>query len=313
MGKIRFWINRYFGFSRSETNGFFLLLLLTLLAAMAPWLLYTASPPEDLSRDQADLDRLVARLEAGAQRQAAARKLLASRPGKRRQALKKFDPNVLSREEWLAMGLNTYTASNILKYKERAGSFRYKEQIERIYGMSPALYRELAPFIDLPSRRQARAYVSARRPERRPFPVNKGPAARAKLAAFDINTADTLQLMKINGIGPALSGRIVRFRDKLGGFAQKHQLGEVYGLSPEVVDSLHKYVFIREGFKPRQIALNTASLQQLQAHPYLGYRTARLILAYRTQHGPFQKVEELNKIRQISESQLEKIRPYLLL
>jgi competence protein ComEA len=313
MGKIRFWINRYFGFSRGETNGFFLLLLITLLAAMAPFLFYTASPPEDLGQDQVELDRLVAQLEARAKQDAAAEKLHAAKPAGRRQALKKFNPNVLSREEWLAMGLNTYTASNILKYKERAGGFKYKEQLERIYGMSPALYQELAPFIDLPARRQSSTFVARSRPVRRSFPVKKRWEGRVKLSAFDINTADTFQLMKINGIGPALSRRIVRFRDKLGGFAQKQQLQEVYGLSPEVVDSLHKYVFIREGFKPQQIALNTATFQELQAHPYLGYQTARLILAYRTQHGPFQNLEELTQIRQISESQLAKIRPYLLL
>lgn len=311
MNRVRFWISRYFGFSRAETNGFFLLLLLILLAVFAPFLLYTTSPPEDASREQAVLDSLAVHLELLADQAAPAKGARASLPTKRRQPLQKFNPNVLSHEDWLALGLSSFAAANILKYRERAGGFRYKEQLGRIYGMPPELYRELLPFIDLPARRQSQPVAAGNRTRRAYLP--RRTAAREPLHAFDINTADTMQLKKINGIGPTLSLRIIRFRDKLGGFAHKEQLLEVYGLSPQVVDSLHKYVFIQEGFRPQQLAINTATLQELQAHPYLGYQTGRLILAYRTQHGPFQSLEELTRIRQISESHLEKMRPYLRL
>jgi competence protein ComEA len=303
MGKIRFWINRYFGFSRAETNGFFLLLLLTFGAGVAPFLLYTSSPPQELSRDQADLDSLVAQLEIQADRP-----VPAAPDRKRRQPLKSFDPNKLSREEWRQLGLSAFATANILKYRQRAGGFRYKEQLARIYGLSPEQYQELLPYIDLPARPPAKAAFSKR--ARRPYYPER---PRARLTAFDINTADTTQLKKIRGIGSRLSGRIIRFRDKLGGFAHLGQLREVYGLPAAVADSLHKYVFIQEGFRPRQINLNTASLQEMQAHPYLDYRTARLILAYRTQHGSFQNLEDLARIHQISAGQLEKMRPYLRL
>jgi competence protein ComEA len=311
MGKIRFWLNRYFGFSRRETNGFFLLLLITFLAGVAPFLLYTNSPPQQLSRDQAELDSLVAQLERHAARQPAADGKRKSGIRPRRQPLKSFNPNVLSREDWLALGLSSYAAANILKYRERAGGFRYKEQLARIYGLPPELYRELAPFIDLPSRTPRAAATASTRPPRSYY--REKPSARNRLTAFDINTADTVQLKKIRGIGSRLSRRIIRFRDKLGGFAHINQLREVYGLPPEAADSLQKYVFIQEGFRPQQIPLNTAALQELQAHPYLGYRTARLILAYRTQHGPFQSLEDLSRIHQISAEQLNKLRPYLRL
>lgn len=309
MGKIRFWINRYFGFSRHETNGLFLLLLITLLAATAPFLFDTTSSPQDFRRDQAMLDSLVAKLDVLAQQEKQAREASATRKVKRVQALKKFNPNILTQEQFQALGLSFRVATNILKYRQKAGGFRYKEQLARIYGMPPDLYRELFPFIDLPSRQQEFPAASGP-PTQRPFALREK-KARERLSAFDINQADTLQLKKIRGIGSTLSLRIIRFRDKLGGFIHKEQLREVYGLSPEVVDSLHKYVFVSEAFTPRQLALNTATLEELRAHPYLSYQTARLILAYRTQHGSFQNLEELSNIRQISESQLTKLRPYL--
>lgn len=313
MAKLRFWINRYFGFSRRETNGFFLLLLLTAIAAGVPYLITTKGPPGGLSRDQADLDSLVAQLDSlSASRP---RRGMAGQPAVRRLPLQRFNPNTLSRRQWLQLGLSSYAASNILKYRERAGGFRYKEQLARIYGLPPELYQELLPYIDLPSRppKQPASYKAfARAP--RPYREAGAPRRRREqLQPFDINAADTTQLKRIRGIGPVLSNRILRFRDKLGGFAQLSQLAEVYALPPEALDSLQKYVFIRPDFSPRQIGLNTATLQELQAHPYLGFRTARLIVAYRSQHGPFQSLEELSRIHQISAGQVEKLRPYLRL
>jgi competence protein ComEA len=278
---------------------------------VAPFLLYTSSPPEQPGPGQAELDSLVAQLERHAARLPPAEEKRAAGIRQRRRPLKSFNPNVLSREDWLALGLSSYAAGNILKYRERAGGFRYKEQLARIYGLSPELYRELAPFIDLPSRTQ-RPAVARTRPPLRSYYREK-PRPRYRLSAFDINTADTIQLKKIRGIGSRLSRRIILFRDKLGGFAHIDQLREVYGLPPAVADSLQKYVFIQEGYRPQQIAINTASLQEMQAHPYLGFRTARLILAYRTQHGPFQSLDELARIHQISAGQLDKMRPYLRL
>ena len=130
------------------------------------------------------------------------------------------------------------------------------------------------------------------------------------MSAFDINTADTTELKKIRGIGTKLSARIVKFRDKLGGFTHAAQLSEVYGLSPEVLDSLQKYTFIQPSFNPKQINLNTATFEELRQHPYLNYNLARIIIAYRTQHGPYQSVDDLRNIKQINEQQLQKLKPY---
>lgn len=97
----------------------------------------------------------------------------------------------------------------------------------------------------------------------------------------------------------------------MGGFAHPGQLAEVYGLSPEVVDSLHKYTFIQPEHTPRQLALNTATLEELRAHPYIGFNLARLIISYRTQHGAFRAPEDIKNIKLITEEKFQKLKPYL--
>ncbi|MEL6606992.1 MAG: helix-hairpin-helix domain-containing protein [Bacteroidota bacterium] len=129
---------------------------------------------------------------------------------------------------------------------------------------------------------------------------------------FNINTADEAQLRAIKGIGEIFSARIVKFRDKLGGFVQPGQYEEVYGLRPEVVQRLKKHAYISTKFHPQCLNINTADIRTLAAHPYLTPQQARAIVRYREQHGPFSHVAALNAIVLIDEATLRKVKPYLV-
>jgi len=317
MKKIKFWIRRYFSFSQRQTNGFLFLLLIVVLAMLAPLLFYRTTTVYNPAKDQAKLDSLVAQLEIQPEEDKYSGSRPSTAPAPAKISLRLFNPNILTPAEWLTLGVNRFTASNIIKYREKAGGFRYKEQLQRIYGMSPELYQTLEPYIQLPAREEKNNRYTDNKNNQKNYPDYSRSAreyktkVRYRLTAFDINTADTTDLKKINGIGTKLSARIVKFRDKLGGFTQPTQLAEVYGLSPEVLDSLQKYTFIQPGYHPKQINLNTATFEELRQHPYLNYNLARMIIAYRTQHGSYQTVDDLRNIKQINEQQLQKLIPYL--
>jgi competence ComEA-like helix-hairpin-helix protein len=61
-----------------------------------------------------------------------------------------------------------------------------------------------------------------------------------------------------------------------------------------------------------QLNVNTASEQELEALPGVGAATAKRIVEYRDQNGPFENLEDLQKVRGISPAALEKLRPYLV-
>ena len=315
MKKVKFWIRRYFSFSQSQTNGFLFLLLVVVLAMLAPFIFYRTTAIYNPAKDQAELDSLVAQLEIQPEENKYSGSRPSASPASAKISLRPFNPNTLTPAEWLTLGVNRFTASNIIKYREKAGGFRYKEQLKRIYGMSPELYQTLEPYIQLPAQAENKNRYADDKSRARNYPDYSGRSgsskAKYRLVAFDINSADTTDLKKINGIGTKLSARIVKFRDKLGGFTQPTQLAEVYGLSPEVLDSLQKYRFIQPGYHPKQINLNTATFEELRQHPYLNYNLARMIIAYRTQHGSYQTVDDLRNIKQINEQQLQKLIPYL--
>jgi DNA uptake protein ComE-like DNA-binding protein len=63
----------------------------------------------------------------------------------------------------------------------------------------------------------------------------------------------------------------------------------------------------------RTINLNNVSADQFRAHPYVKWNLANAIVNYRSQHGPFQSLDDLKKIMLVEEGWLNKMRPYLAL
>jgi len=62
---------------------------------------------------------------------------------------------------------------------------------------------------------------------------------------------------------------------------------------------------------PNSININTASKEMLMQLPGIGEEYAERIILFREDHGPFESVEQLVKVRGIGKKSLERIRPYL--
>ena len=61
-----------------------------------------------------------------------------------------FDPNAVTLEELVRLGLSERQAQSILNYREKGGRFRSKEDFKKMYVVSDSLYERLEPFIDIP-------------------------------------------------------------------------------------------------------------------------------------------------------------------
>lgn len=132
-----------------------------------------------------------------------------------------------------------------------------------------------------------------------------------KIQAFDINTADTSQLQQLQGIGTVLSARIIKYRDKLGGFVSKAQYREVYGLAPLAIEIMTKRTYIAHEYQPRQININTDNFKTLIAHPYLTYEQVQSIMSHRVRHGKLSAVKDLLTLGILEETIFERVEPYL--
>ena len=63
----------------------------------------------------------------------------------------------------------------------------------------------------------------------------------------------------------------------------------------------------------KKININTATIDEMKAHPYIKYSIANPIVAYRNEHGSFSKIEDIKKVMAITDEIYKKIAPYLTL
>lgn len=327
-------VSDYFGFSHKETRGFLVLLFLTALCLLVPFLyrfVADRKPVDTSVADERKLDSLVTLMQTEEARQP--RYGDHTDNGKttterfREPKRFPFDPNTVSVAEWQQLGLPGWLAERIEKYRSKGGQFRRKEDLLRIYDFPPDLYEQLEPYMTLkeaaPTNRFGaksyppnESYASTNRPafaERKERYSTERPAkpnaARPALQPFDINTADTSQLIALKGIGSTLAGRIVKFRDALGGFVSPEQFRAIYGLDSLALEELQMFGKIRS--EVRKISINTATADELDRHPFLSRRQAQIIVSYREQHGAYTSAESLKPIRILDAKTIEKIAPYL--
>ncbi len=123
---------------------------------------------------------------------------------------------------------------------------------------------------------------------------------------LDLNTADTLQLKRVPGIGSWRARRIVEFRGHLGGYSKVGQLMEIDGMP----DSILRWFAIHTPVH-KKINLNRATADEMAAHPYLTYKQARVILRHKHLHGPLQSLDQLSLYDEFTKEQLERLKPYV--
>jgi len=125
----------------------------------------------------------------------------------------------------------------------------------------------------------------------------------------ELNSVDSASFIKLNGIGPAFAHRILKYRERLGGFVSVNQLLEVYGFTPERLEGIRKNVSVNTS-GIRKINLNQATFKEIMRHPYSSFEVAKSVCNFRTSYGKIEKAEDLRKAGVINDSTYFKMLPY---
>ncbi len=213
-----------------------------------------------------------------------------------------FDPNNLAVEKWVKLGLTQKQALSIKKYEAKGGQFRTLADVKKMYPITDQMYHRLEPYIKLPEKEND--FKSSFNK-----PVNKEFGAKTSVN-IELNGADSATLVTVRGIGPSFASRIIKYRNRLGGFVALDQLKEVYGVDSAKFKELESQLNVNTQ-RIQKISINRCTLEDLKSFPYLRYKQASAIIAYRTQHGNFMNVGDLNKIAIFNAELIQKIAPYL--
>ena len=204
-----------------------------------------------------------------------------------------FNPNTCDYSTLLAVGFPKKTATTFLKFREKGFVVKRKKDLLKVYGISPQLYASLENrmVIDLPQKLENPK-------EKQTKPV---------LPNIELNSADTIALQSLPGIGPVISKRIIKYRDLLGGFYSPAQLKEVYGISEELYTVTRTRV-TADSTTIKKLYPNLADFKVLNKHPYIGYELSKKLCNQRkTETLNYAAVEALIG----NAAQFQRLRPYL--
>ena len=310
----------FFVFTRKERNGLLILIFILFLAICLDFSIPFLLPDKkyDVSKWKEETEKFYS-----ADSNSIRKNLILEEPRKEVVAEKitmtNFDPNRVEQALLLKLGVPAGIAANWVKYLQKGGRFRKKEEVMKLYGMTSGLYQHLEKFLVLTespgqpkifavSAKAATVKTKAqwrkdtvlqnRFPEKKPF----------RLVA--LNDADSVQLEALPGIGPVLASRIIKYRRLLGGFYEVAQLREIYGMTEELWLKCSPFL-LADSTGMKKLEINFLSVTELGRHPYIGFSHAKKIVRQRDAGGKFTSKEALAGC--LSADSLHHLLPYLSL
>lgn len=215
--------------------------------------------------------------------------------------LQPFDPNTADSALLVSVGLKPWMAKNLIRYRTAGKVFRQPDDLRRLYGMNDTLYATLEPYIQIDTtKRHSESGVSR--------DSVKVLCRVKKDTTLNLNTVDTAELQLLRGVGRYTAIQIVRYRQALGGYYSVNQLYEIKELPSERVDSIAAHLFVDTSLIA-PIAVNRASVKQLQRHPYISYKQAEQVYDLRRRKLQLHSMEELAGI--FTEDELLRLAPYM--
>lgn len=301
-------LKNYFAITKKEWNGMLVLAVLILIVLVAPNIYQFFIVPERIDFERIKEAQKI--LDGAKEEQPVYYKNGYHRSNQPDASFSKeklnptyfsFNPNHLPETQWKKLGLSARQVSVIKNYEAKGGKFYKKEDLQKIYSVTPADYARLEAYINIPDKGFSKNYKS--------YPPNTSAFKAKPMIMVDINHADSTQLTKIRGIGPAFANRILKYRNRLGGFYRKTQLMEVYGLDSAKYEEIEKQIRV-DAEEVTKININTCSFDDLKRNPYLSFKQMNAIIQYRKQHGNYKSSADLKNVAILTDEAIRKTEPY---
>jgi len=225
-----------------------------------------------------------------------------------------FNPNTISLENLKAMKLPSFVAENWVKYRNSGAVFFKAEDVSKIYGLEEDVFAQLKPWIQieqeqLKKEKKETTIKPKKEIKEKNFDTEKSIPPAIKLG---INSADSLELLNVRGIGPFYAGAIVEYRNRLGGFKDINQLLELYKMDSSKFDLMLPQLFL-DTIEITRISINNATFKDILHHPYIDYETTKYIVNKRNRLGKYAALYQLKDSVHMPDSLYQKILPYIKL
>lgn len=305
------WLREYFQMDRRQERGFMVLAILLLVSIafnhFAPW--FFSRSEESLLESHVFIKNLPTENEFQQSKE-----IKYTNKKIKLNIDRFFDPNKISLEDLKSMKLPAFVADNWVKYRNSGAVFYNSDDVSKIYGLEEDVFSQLEPWIKVEKkqteeRKEILIDHSKNESKEKIFTPAK---AKPEVIKLGINSADSVELLEVRGIGPFYAGAIVEYRNRLGGFIDIHQLMDLYKMDSSKFAQMSQQLFL-DSVEVRRISLNTASFKEILYHPYIDYETTKYIVNKRNKLGKFAALYQIKDTLALSDSLYLKLLPYIQL
>ena len=191
------------------------------------------------------------------------------------------------------IGFTRRQAELVIKYRDMIGGYRSIEEFEECYAVDSAMAAHLRPYLIFPPRDTLKRYDK----ERIEFPI-------------ELNSADSVMLCRVAGIGAKSASHILFYRELLGGYHSVSQILELKVVTEENFQRILPQIYC-DSAKIKKININFARPKELEVHPYISNRMLRQIINNRELKGGWSNLEEMIEDDIFSAEEAARIAPYL--
>jgi DNA uptake protein ComE-like DNA-binding protein len=214
-----------------------------------------------------------------------------------------FNPNFITDFKGYKLGMSTQEIDRLLAFRKQNKFVNSAKEFQEVTKVSDSLLEKIAPFFKFPD------WVTNKKANFQSY-KNTFASKEESIIVLDINTASKEELMKIKGIGDKISDRILEQKNKLGAFVNMEQMTDIWGLSPEVVQSLQRCFIVKNTSNAIKININKASIKELGQFPFFNFKLAKEIVKYRSMNNGI-TIDDLTKINDFPVEKTKIIALYL--
>ena len=217
-----------------------------------------------------------------------------------------YNPNFITDFKGYKLGMKVAEIDRLLAYRKLNKYVNSAQEFQNITKISDSLLAAMSPNFKFPdwvnNKNKANSYSSSN------FETF---AKQEKIIVKDLNLASKDDLMKIYGIGDAISDRILKQKELLGAFVSIEQIDDIWGLSPEVVKQLKLRFKVSGVTVVKKIDINNLPIRELIKFPYFKYAIAKEIVTFRSMNNGINGADDLTKIKDFPIDKLKIIILYL--
>lgn len=219
-----------------------------------------------------------------------------------------FNPNFITDFKGYKLGMSIAEIDRLLAFRKLNKFANSPKEFQAVTGISDSLLNAISPYFKFPdwvNNKSDSNFKNYEKSEYQKFDK------KAKLPIIDINLATKDDLMKISGIGEAISDRILNQKTTFGAFVSMDQMNDIWGLQPDVIQKLNESFKIINIPNFKKIDINNATIKELSLFPYFRFPISKNIVTYRSMNGDIKNIEDLIKIKDFPVDKVKIIALYL--